>query len=105
MLHIIWISLILQCAYSVTNIAWIDDHITAILNLFQNECSIRKIPGCPGTWSAFFDLQATLIFIGWFAFQAVLYMLPIGSVVQGPKTVIGNHQSLKYRCNGRYSIM
>ncbi|KAL4237764.1 hypothetical protein ACF0H5_002476 [Mactra antiquata] len=71
----------------------------------KQSCSIRNIPACSGKWSSFFDVEATLIFVGWFFFQAVLYMLPIGRVVQGQPLVIGGHQRLPYRCNGFFAFV
>lgn len=71
----------------------------------KGNCSIRNIHNCPKTWSAFFDAQAARIFIGWFLFQAVLYMMPVGRVVQGLPVIIGHHQRLSYRCNGFFAYV
>ncbi|XP_052273236.1 delta(14)-sterol reductase TM7SF2-like isoform X2 [Dreissena polymorpha] len=71
----------------------------------KDECTIMKMPPCTAKWSAFFDLEATLIFLGWFAFQALLYILPTGRVVQGPRIIIGNHKSLSYRVNGFFAYV
>jgi len=64
---------------------------------FQNKCA-PHIPTFPGNWRSWFDVEATVIYIGWFLFQAVLYMLPIGPVVNGQP--LRNGKRLKYRCNG-----
>ena len=69
---------------------------------FQESCSTTNIPEFPAHWRAFCDLEATIIFLGWFGFQAILYMLPVGRVVLGHPTVVGNHGRLSYRCNGLY---
>lgn len=69
--------------------------------ILQDKCYVTNIHNCPGKWSSFFDAQAALIFVGWFFFQAVLYMIPVGKVVQGPPIIISNHQRLPYRCNGK----
>lgn len=71
----------------------------------KKSCTIMKIPACSGRWSDFFDLQASLIFVGWFAFQAVLYMLPVGRMVQGQPVILRSHQRLQYRCNGFFAYV
>jgi hypothetical protein len=43
--------------------------------------------------------EAALIYVGWFFFQAILYMLPVGRVVEGQPLRTGG--KLKYRCNGK----
>lgn len=71
----------------------------------KGNCSVLNIHNCPGKLSAFFDAQAVLIFVGWFLFQAVLYMIPVGHVVQGLPVIIGSHQKLSYRCNGFFAYV
>jgi hypothetical protein len=41
----------------------------------------------------------SVIKLGWFFFQAILYMLPVGRVVEGQPLRTGG--KLKYRCNGK----
>ena len=72
---------------------------------FQDNCSTTNIPAFPVNWRTFFDWEATMIFVGWFMFQAFLYILPVGRVVAGQPTIIGNHARLPYRCNGLYLVM
>lgn len=69
----------------------------------KKKCSITNIHNCPGKWSSFFDVQAALIFVGWFIFQAVLSLIPVGKVVQG--LPIKNNQRLSYRCNGFFAFV
>ena len=76
-----------------------------ILVVFQEGCDIRNIPKLPVNWRSFFDVEASLIFLGWFAFQAILYMIPVGRVVSGQPIIIGNHARLPYRCNGQYQAL
>ena len=66
---------------------------------FQTKCSILEVPSLPRNLvAAFFDIESALIFLGWFAFQALLAVLPIGRVVEGQPLKSGG--KLKYRCNG-----
>ena len=50
-------------------------------------------------WKSYFDKEAALIYVGWFFFQAILYMLPVGRVVEGQPLRTGG--KLKYKCNGK----
>ncbi|CAG5116650.1 unnamed protein product, partial [Candidula unifasciata] len=45
-----------------------------------------------------FDVEAALIYLAWFFFQALLAVLPVGCVVEGQPLKSGGR--LKYRCNG-----
>ncbi|XP_068730271.1 delta(14)-sterol reductase LBR-like isoform X1 [Montipora capricornis] len=70
--------------------------------LFCNSksCSVREKPIIPPFWGfkgAFFDV-GHLIVDGWIIFQAIIYMLPFGKVVQG--RVLENGSALDYRING-----
>ncbi|XP_064623106.1 delta(14)-sterol reductase TM7SF2-like isoform X2 [Lineus longissimus] len=69
----------------------------------KNSCTLTKLPPCSGKWSDFFDLKATLVFLGWFAFQAVLAVLPFGQVVEGQ--LLRSGKKLSYRCNGFLSLL
>ena len=46
----------------------------------QNNCNL-KMPKFSTDWKSYFDKEAALIYVGWFFFQAILYMLPVGRVV------------------------
>ena len=50
------------------------------------------------TWSELFDLNAVLIYIGWFVWQLLLAALPTGTVAYGLPLKSG--KQLEYRCNG-----
>lgn len=71
----------------------------------KDNCDTTHIPKFPVNWRSFFDIEATLIFLGWFSFQAILYMLPVGRVVSGQPTIIGNRARLPYRCNGFFAFV
>ncbi|XP_038047003.1 delta(14)-sterol reductase TM7SF2-like isoform X1 [Patiria miniata] len=64
----------------------------------KNSCAVTLLPLLPGSWDEIFDLQVFMIFLGWVAFQAVLYMLPIGKKVKGLPLRTGRR--LQYRMNG-----
>lgn len=67
-------------------------------------CSIMSIPKFPTNWvGAFFEVEAALLFLGWFAFQAFLAVLPVGQVVQGQPLKSGGR--LNYRCNGFFALL
>lgn len=75
--------------------------------LFCNKesCSFREVPSLPPLWGfkgAFFDV-GHLIVDGWIIFQAFIYMLPIGEVVQGQ--VLADGTALDYRMNGFLALM
>lgn len=67
----------------------------------QNKCK-PSLPSIPRDWRSYFDVQAAAIYLGWIAFQALLYMVPIGPVVKGQPLRTG--QRLNYRCNGFNSL-
>ena len=67
---------------------------------FQDKCTVLEMPKLPSSISMLVDMEATLIFLGWFIFQAVLAVLPIGRVVEGQPLKSGDR--LKYRLNGKY---
>lgn len=71
----------------------------------NNACSIRQIPSLPPLWKfkgAFFDV-GHLIVDAWIVLQVIIYMLPIGKVVQG--RVLADGTSLDYRMNGFFALM
>lgn len=69
----------------------------------KDKCTILELPKFPTAISALVDMEATLIFLGWFIFQAVLAVLPIGRVAEGQPLKSG--QRLKYRLNGFLSLL
>ncbi|KAK7103881.1 delta(14)-sterol reductase TM7SF2-like [Littorina saxatilis] len=69
----------------------------------NNKCTILEIPKLPSSLAAVVDFQATLIFLGWFVFQAILAVLPIGRVVDGQPLKSG--ERLKYRLNGFLALL
>ncbi|XP_074661133.1 delta(14)-sterol reductase TM7SF2-like isoform X2 [Tubulanus polymorphus] len=69
----------------------------------KDSCTVMKLAKCPSKLSTYFDLNATLIFFGWMAFQVLLAVLPIGSVVEG--VVLKSGHRLSYRCNGFISLL
>ncbi|XP_067680334.1 delta(14)-sterol reductase TM7SF2-like [Haliotis asinina] len=67
------------------------------------KCSILELPKMPKNPWILFDMEATLLFFGWLAFQAVLALIPIGQVVDGQPLQSGKR--LKYRCNGFFAFV
>lgn len=53
----------------------------------------------PTDLKLFFDWEAAAIYLGWIAFQAFIYLLPIGRLVKGQSLRSG--EKLVYRCNGK----
>lgn len=68
----------------------------------KNNCKLH-VPAVSLDWKDYLDAQAAAIYLGWVAFQAFLYMLPIGLVAKGQP--LRNGQRLQYRCNGFYSLL
>ncbi|XP_063428276.1 delta(14)-sterol reductase TM7SF2-like [Mytilus trossulus] len=68
----------------------------------QNKCGVQ-MPKISTNWKHYLDKEAALIYVGWFLFQAFLYMLPIGKVVNGQPLKSG--QKLQYRCNGFFALI
>ena len=66
---------------------------------FQDKCTVMELPKLPSSITMLVDMEATLIFLGWFVFQAILAVLPIGRVVEGQPLRSG--ERLKYRINGK----
>lgn len=56
------------------------------------------LPAFPA-WSELFDMNAVLIYIGWFVWHLLLAVLPTGTVVHGLPLKSG--ERLQYRCNGK----
>ncbi len=69
------------------------------ISSFQKSCSPFAFPELPDNMMDFFDCGASLIFLGWFALQLFLYLLPIGEVHLGMPLKSGKR--LEYRCNGK----
>uniref|UniRef100_A0A0B7B1M0 Delta(14)-sterol reductase n=2 Tax=Arion vulgaris TaxID=1028688 RepID=A0A0B7B1M0_9EUPU len=70
----------------------------------QHKCSILEIPQLPKKLLAsLFEVEAALIFLAWFFFQAFLALLPVGRVIEGQPLKSGG--SLKYRCNGFFALV
>ena len=66
----------------------------------KNGASLFKLPACPGTLDAFFNLEVFGVVLGWYAFQALLALIPLGPLVKGQPIASQNGRRLDYRCNG-----
>ncbi|BFZ07727.1 hypothetical protein BsWGS_10766 [Bradybaena similaris] len=70
----------------------------------KGKCSILEIPSVPKkVLTSLFQVESALIFLGWFFFQALLAVLPIGRVVEGQPLKSGGR--LQYRCNGFFALV
>jgi len=58
---------------------------------------VFHIPALP-SWSELLDLNAVLIYVGWFVWQLLLAALPAGTIAYGLPLKSG--KQLQYRCNG-----
>ncbi|XP_019647863.1 PREDICTED: delta(14)-sterol reductase-like [Branchiostoma belcheri] len=65
-------------------------------------CDLVFVPHLPKTLDAYFSTNAALVFLGWFLFQALIYMLPIGRLADG--VPLRDGRMLKYRINGGTAI-
>lgn len=54
-------------------------------------------------WTQYFNGHSMAIAVGWFLFQALLFVLPIGTQVQGLPLRSGKR--LTYRCNGFFALI
>ncbi|XP_025091880.1 lamin-B receptor-like isoform X2 [Pomacea canaliculata] len=69
----------------------------------KGKCNILEVPKLTGSLLQFVDMEATFIYLGWFLFQAVLAVVPVGKVVEGQP--LKNGQRLKYRLNGFHALL
>lgn len=69
----------------------------------ESSCSVTALPTKLPSFTDFFHPLAFLVVIGWIAFQAILYLIPIGRVVKG--SVIRNKTRLSYRLNGIHAFI
>lgn len=53
----------------------------------------------PQDWRVYYDPTAVIIVVEFLLFQALLYALPVGNIIQGPKTYSGKKP--EYRMNGK----
>ncbi|XP_057316287.1 delta(14)-sterol reductase LBR-like [Hydractinia symbiolongicarpus] len=68
----------------------------------KNACTFLKMPQFP-EFSKFFSWKSVGYVTGWFTFQAILSMLPIGKLVAGPR--LDDQKKLHYRLNGLSSLI
>ncbi|XP_078593200.1 delta(14)-sterol reductase TM7SF2-like isoform X1 [Branchiostoma floridae x Branchiostoma japonicum] len=66
-------------------------------------CDLVFVPHLPKTLDAYFNTNAALVFLGWFAFQALIYMLPIGRLADG--VPLRDGRMLKYRINAFFAFV
>ncbi|XP_066280095.1 delta(14)-sterol reductase TM7SF2-like isoform X2 [Branchiostoma lanceolatum] len=66
-------------------------------------CDLVFVPHLPKTLDAYFSTNAALVFLGWFAFQALIYMLPIGRLADG--VPLRDGRMLKYRINAFFAFV
>uniref|UniRef100_A0A8C9TVX6 Delta(14)-sterol reductase LBR n=1 Tax=Scleropages formosus TaxID=113540 RepID=A0A8C9TVX6_SCLFO len=79
--------------------------ITVILLLMcsQKDPSLMNFPPALPSLDAVWDVQVFGLVVLWFFFQALLYLLPVGKVVEGLPLRSGKR--LKYRINGFYAFI
>lgn len=53
-------------------------------------------------WKAYYDPTVVIIFAEFLAFHALIYALPVGRIIEGPKTYSG--KKTEYRLNGGCGI-
>lgn len=69
-----------------------------------NKCELHKftLKSIPQTLMAYYDPTAILIVIEYFLFHAFVYSLPLGQIVDGPRTYSGN--KTEYRISAFYTL-
>ncbi|XP_071485051.1 delta(14)-sterol reductase TM7SF2-like [Diadema antillarum] len=66
-------------------------------------CQLTHKPPFSLNWKDYYDQDAYLLYLGWFLFQAILALIPIGKVVQGQPLRSGRR--LSYRTNGLFALV
>ncbi|XP_078673907.1 delta(14)-sterol reductase TM7SF2-like isoform X1 [Branchiostoma floridae x Branchiostoma belcheri] len=66
-------------------------------------CDLVFVPHLPKTLDAYFSTNAALVFLGWFLFQALIYMVPIGRLADG--VPLRDGRMLKYRVNAFFAFV
>lgn len=77
----------------------------SVLFCNSKSCSSLEVPSLPPLWGrkgAFFDV-GHLIVAGWIVLQVIIYLLPVGKVVQGRPLADG--KALDYRVNGFLALL
>ncbi|CAG5127396.1 unnamed protein product [Candidula unifasciata] len=74
------------------------------LTCSKGKCSVLELPKLSKkVITSLFEVEAALIFLGWFFFQAFLAVLPVGRVIEGQPLKSGGR--LQYRCNGFFALV
>ncbi|XP_045154104.1 delta(14)-sterol reductase LBR [Echinops telfairi] len=76
--------------------------ILLLLMCEQKDPSLLNFPSLPA-WHNLWETRVFGAYLLWFFFQALLYLLPIGKVVEGTPLIDGRR--LKYRINGFYAFI
>ncbi|XP_067938562.1 delta(14)-sterol reductase TM7SF2-like [Watersipora subatra] len=69
----------------------------------SNGCRHDRIPFIPKRWQQYFDVKIFGVVLGWYVFQAMLALIPLGPVVKGQ--VLRDGRRLNYRCNGLLALL
>ncbi|XP_029790781.1 delta(14)-sterol reductase isoform X2 [Suricata suricatta] len=69
----------------------------------QQEPGLRSFPPPLPTWQDLWETRVFGVYVLWVFLQALLYMLPVGKVVEGMPLADGRR--LKYRLNGFYAFL
>uniref|UniRef100_UPI00398F2585 delta(14)-sterol reductase LBR isoform X3 n=1 Tax=Pristiophorus japonicus TaxID=55135 RepID=UPI00398F2585 len=77
--------------------------ILLLLMCAEDNASILSFPPPIPALQTLWSSTALGIFVLWFLFQALLYLLPIGKVVEG--VPLANGKTLKYRINAFYAFL
>ncbi|XP_029352873.1 delta(14)-sterol reductase LBR isoform X1 [Echeneis naucrates] len=80
--------------------AWV---LFLIIQVNLEDPSLANFPPPLPPLEAFLDAQALAFVILWIAFQAMLYILPVGKLSEGMPLMSG--ERLKYRTNGFFAIV
>uniref|UniRef100_H3AEQ2 Delta(14)-sterol reductase TM7SF2 n=1 Tax=Latimeria chalumnae TaxID=7897 RepID=H3AEQ2_LATCH len=73
-----------------------------LLTCYTEDASIWNFSPPVPTLGTLWNSNTLLLYLAWIGFQAVLYMLPVGKVVEG--MVLRDETRLKYRINGSVAL-
>lgn len=74
-----------------------------LLTCNTDDASVFQVPGPPPPLKSLWNPFALALLLGWMALQAVLYMLPMGTIAEG--ITLRDNTRLKYKINAFYAFL
>lgn len=100
-LFVIFMLTYCQSVSGQCDFCWLDFHSQFLNRVFLQIIGAVNKP-ISAALVSLFDLEGFKWYIGWFAFQAALYFLPVGRIVEG--LPLSTEKRLKYHCNGKLHL-